>query len=168
MKSVASLLERAIFGSRWVLMPFLVGLVIGILALLVKFVLKLVDFVGGVFGGDASEVLVGMLGLVDLTLTANLVVIVICSTYDNFVAAVGDHPEWPQGLVKIGFWDLKQRVLGSIVAIAAVSTLEWFVDIDRNPDSIKLGWVVGILLAFAVTVLLLAVADRFTIDHKEH
>lgn len=161
MKSAARLIERTIFGSRWLVMPFLVGLIVGLVALLVKFVIKLVDFVMAVYGGaEPSDVLVGILGLVDLTLTANLILIVICSSYDNFVATIGDHPEWPQGLVKIGFSGLKQKLLGSIVAIAAVSALEWFMDIDRHPDSVKLAWVVGIFLAFAIAALVLAAADR--------
>jgi hypothetical protein len=70
------------------------------------------------------------------------------------------HPTWPPGLVNIGFSGLKQKLLGSIVAIAAVNVLEWFTDIDRNSDSVKLAWVVGILLAFAVAMLVLAIADR--------
>jgi uncharacterized membrane protein YqhA len=46
------------------------------------------------------------------------------------------------------------------VAIAAVNVLDWFVDIERNADNTKLAWVVGILLAFAVAMLVLAIADR--------
>jgi hypothetical protein len=37
--------------------------------------------------------------------------------------------------------------------------LDWFVDIERNADNTKLAWVVGILLAFAVAMLVLAIAD---------
>jgi uncharacterized protein (TIGR00645 family) len=168
MKSITRLVERTIFGSRWLVVPFLFGLIVGLAALLVKFVVKLVDFVMGVYGAEPSDVLVGILGLIDLTLTANLILIVICSSYDNFVATIGDHPEWPQGLVKIGFSGLKQKLLGSIVAIAAVSTLEWFMDIDRHPDSVKLAWVVGILLAFAVAMLVLAAADRLAGGDQGH
>jgi hypothetical protein len=56
------------------------------------------------------------------------------------------------------------------VAIAAVNALEWFTDIDRQADSVKLAWVVGILLAFAVAMLVLAVADRVSGggEAKEH
>ena len=46
------------------------------------------------------------------------------------------------------------------VAIAAVNVLEWFMDIERHADNIKLAWVVGILLAFATAMLILAIADR--------
>ena len=165
MALITRLIERILFGSRWLVVPFLLGLIVGLVALLAKFVLKLSDFVMGVYAAEPPEVLVGILNLVDLTLTANLILIVICSSYDNFVATVGDHPEWPQGLVRIGFSGLKQKLLGSIVAITAVNTLEWYMDIDRHPDGTKLAWVVGILLAFAVTMLILAAADRLAGDN---
>jgi uncharacterized protein (TIGR00645 family) len=109
-------------------------------------------------------VIVGVLKLVDLSLTANLLLIVICSGYENFVTRVdrAERGSWPDGLIGIGFAGLKQRLLGSILAIAAINVLEWFMDIDRNVDNIKLGWVVGILLAFAVAMLVLALADRLS------
>src|SRR6185295_4353233 len=102
------------------------------------------------------------LTLVDLALTANLIVIVIASSYENFVAPIDPdrHPDWPEGLVRIGFAGLKQKLLGSIVAIAAVNVLEWFMDIEQHADNTKLAWVVGILMAFAIAMLILAIADR--------
>jgi uncharacterized protein (TIGR00645 family) len=94
----------------------------------------------------------------------NLLVIVICASNENFVAPTdhAKHPSWPAGLVRIGFAGLKQKLLGSIVAIAAVDTLEWFADMDRQADSTKLAWIVGILAAFAVAMLVLAGGDRLS------
>jgi uncharacterized protein (TIGR00645 family) len=166
MKSIARWIELIIFSSRWLVMPFLLGLIVGLAALLFKFIVKLADFVVQVHAAEPADVITGILNLVDLTLTANLIVIVICSSFENFVMPIhsADHPEWPQGLVKVGFSGLKQKLLGSIVAIAAVNALEWFTDIDRQADSVKLAWVVGILLAFAVAMLVLALADRVSGD----
>jgi uncharacterized protein (TIGR00645 family) len=160
--AVVRWVELILFGSRWLVAPFLFGLMTGLAVLLYKFAVKLKDFVLQVASAEPAEVIVGILGLVDLTLTANLIVIVICSSFENFVRPVDtkEHPDWPTGLVRIGFSGLKQKLLGSIVAIAAVNALEWFTDIDRHADSVKLAWVVGILLAFAVAMLVLAVADR--------
>jgi uncharacterized protein (TIGR00645 family) len=162
MQRVARVLEAIVFASRWLVAPFLLGLIVGLAALLYKFILKLADFVVQVRGAEPSDVIVGILNLVDLTLTANLIVIVICSSYENFVRTIDpdEHPSWPRGLVRIGFSGLKQKLLGSIVAIAAVNVLEWFMDIDRQADSVKLAWVVGTLLAFAAAMLVLAIADR--------
>jgi uncharacterized protein (TIGR00645 family) len=164
MERIARVIENIVRLSRWIMAPFLLGLVVGLAALLYAFVVKLVEFVTHVRGSPVDELIVGILKLVDFTLIANLILIVICSGYENFVARIApaDHAKWPDGLIGIGFAGLKQRLLGSIVAIAAVNALEWFVDIDRNADSIKLGWVVGILLAFAVAMLILAVADRLS------
>src|ERR1700693_640700 len=114
--------------------------------------------------GTEDEVIVGILKLVDLSLTANLLLIVIWSGYENFVARIdrGERSNRPEGLIGIGFSDLKQKLLGSILAIAAVNVLEWFFDIDRSVDNMKLGWVVGILLALSVAMLVLAIADRLS------
>ena len=154
--------EAIIFTSRWLVVPFLLGLVVGLAALVIKFLIKLFDFVVQIPGAPPADVIVGILTLVDLTLVASLIVIVICSIYDNFITPIdaAKHPEWPEGLVKIGFSDLKQKLFGSIAAIAAVNVLEWFMDIERQADNTKLAWVVGILLAFAFCMLILAIADR--------
>ena len=164
MNRIARAIETVILGSRWLVAPFLIGLIIGLGALLYTFIIKLIGFVATVNRAPEDEVIVGVLKLVDLSLTANLLLIVICSGYENFVARIGrtDRAGWPDGLIGIGFAGLKQRLLGSILAIAAINVLEWFMDIDRNVDNLKLGWVVGILLAFAVAMLLLAIADRLT------
>jgi uncharacterized protein (TIGR00645 family) len=162
MNRTARIVETVVFTSRWLVAPFLLGLILGLAVLVYKFVLKLADFVMQVPTAAPADVIVGILTLVDFTLTANLIVIVICSSYENFLARIdpATHPDWPEGLVKIGFADLKQKLLGSIAAIAAVNVLEWFMDIERHADNSKLAWVVGILLAFAVAMLVLAIADR--------
>ena len=162
MNRIARILEAVVFSGRWLVMPFLLGLIIGLAALVYKFILKLADFIIAMPAATPADVIVGILTLVDLTLVANLIVIVICSSYENFLARIDPvtHPDWPEGLVRIGFSDLKQKLLGSIVAIAAVNVLEWFIAIDQRTDNTKLAWVVGILLAFAVAMLVLALADR--------
>jgi len=165
-------IESIIFNSRWLVAPFLFGLIVGLAALLYKFISKLIDFVVQMRTAAPSDVILGILNLVDLTLTANLIVIVMCSSYENFLAPIdpAKHPTWPEGLVKIGFSGLKQKLLGSIVAIAAVNVLEWFMDIDQHADNTKLSWVVGILIALAAAMLILALADRLSSgsDSKGH
>ncbi len=169
MKRVSAVFETFIFTSRWLVVPFLVGLIVGLATLVYKFVLRLAEFVVEVPGTEPSDMIVGILKLVDLALVANLIVIVICSSYENFVLRIDTvkHPHLPAGLVNIDFADLKQRLLGSIVAIAAVNVLEWFMDIERNTDNTKLAWVVGILLAFAAAMLVLAIADRVSTTPSE-
>jgi len=168
---IMRIIEIVVLSSRWLLVPFLLGMIVGLATLLYTFIINAADLLWHVGSTPQNEIIIGILKLVDLSLIANLIVIVICSSYENFVATVdaSKHPGWPRGILGLRFADLKQRLLGSIVAIVAVSVLDWFLDIDRSADNHKLTWVVGILIAFAVAMLLLAVSDRLTADaNKEH
>jgi uncharacterized protein (TIGR00645 family) len=90
--------EAAIFNSRWLLAPFYLGLVISLLVLLLKFLRILYDFVTHAWGASESDIILGVLSLIDVTLTANLVAIVVFSGYENFVSRIdpAGHPDWPE------------------------------------------------------------------------
>ncbi len=104
MSKFERILETGIFASRWLLAPFYVGLVVCILLLLLHFIIELVHFIPTVPSADAAGVTLGVLGLIDVTFTANLVLIVIFSGYENFVskfdAASHDRPDW---MTKVDF-----------------------------------------------------------------
>jgi uncharacterized protein (TIGR00645 family) len=109
-----------------------------------------------------SDAILGVLGLVDLTLTASLVLIVIFSGYENFVSRIDttSHPDWPDWMTKVDFAGLKQKLLASIVAISAIQVLKAFMNLDHYPDTTRLGWLVGIHAVFVFSVLVLAISDR--------
>jgi uncharacterized protein (TIGR00645 family) len=169
MNGIERAIEAVIFGSRWLAAPFLFGLIVGLAGLLFKFLVKLGEFLWHLRELPNAEALVGVLSLVDLSLTANLILIVICSSYENFVRPIS-RTDMPSGLSKIGFSLLKQKLLGSIVAISAVHVLERFMDIEHQADLATLGWLVGAMFAFALTMLVVAAADRVSDAgaHKDH
>ncbi|MBV9457451.1 MAG: YqhA family protein [Bradyrhizobium sp.] len=169
MNRIGRVIEQIVINTRWLIVPFLLGLIVGLIALLYAFFLKLGAFVLHVRGAPEEEIFVGVLKLIDFALTANLLLIVISAGYQNFVARITprEKPNWPDGLTGIGFGGLKQKLLGSIAAIAAVNVLEWFMDIERSADNVKLAWVVGILLAFTLAMLILAIADRISEPPEE-
>src|SRR5258708_25671331 len=72
MNPIARWIERIVFSSRWLVVPFLFGLIVGLAALIFKFGVKLVEFALHVQAAESTETITGLLGLVDLTLTANL------------------------------------------------------------------------------------------------
>jgi uncharacterized protein (TIGR00645 family) len=162
--SIMRVMEGVVLGSRWLLVPFLLGMIVGLATLLYTLIAESADLLLRLDAAVQNEIIVGILKFVDLALIANLVVIVICSSYENFIARVDKrgHPGWPRGILGIGFAGLNQRLLGSIAAIVAVNVLEWFLDIGRSADNHKLAWLVGVLIAFAVIMLLLAFADRLS------
>jgi uncharacterized protein (TIGR00645 family) len=165
------MLESGIFASRWLLAPFYLGLVVCLALLLVHFLSKLVAFVPTVPRAEESDVILGVLSLVDVAFTANLVLIVIFSGYENFVskfdAGMHDRPDW---MTKVDFSGLKQKLITSIVAISAIQVLKAFMNIDKYEDTTKLAWLVGIHIMFVVSLLVLSISDRLAADvtTKEH
>ena len=167
LKRTEWVLESLLFNSRWLMAPFYLALVVSLAVLLYKFSLLLFEFVLHVQSAKESDVILGVLSLIDVTLTGNLVLIVVFSGYENFVSRIdpGDHPDWPEWMTKVDFAGLKQKLMASIVAISAVQVLKAFMNIDTVFDPQKLGWLVGVHLVFVVSALLLALSDRWGADH---
>ncbi|MBN9246726.1 MAG: YqhA family protein, partial [Hyphomicrobium sp.] len=86
MKRVEIGAERWLFASRWLLAPFYFGLAVSLVVLLIKFMMELWHLAVGAFNSTESDVILGLLTLVDLTLTGSLLIIVIFSGYENFVS----------------------------------------------------------------------------------
>jgi uncharacterized protein (TIGR00645 family) len=162
MKAFERVVELIIFNSRWLMAPFYVGLVIALLVMLFQFGVGLFEFVLHARHAGESGITLAVLGLVDLTLTGSLVLIVIFSGYENFVSKIdaAAHPDWPDWLAKVDFAGLKQKLMASIVAISAIQVLKAFMNLDKYPDTTKLAWLVGIHMVFVVSTLLLALSDR--------
>ena len=163
MSRVEAALESLVFRSRWLLAPFFVGLILAIIALLVKFLKQLWALAFGVFSLTSDEVIVNILTLVDSALIAALLLIIGFSGYENFVSKIGtgDHEDRPAWMGKVGFSDLKIKLIGAIVAISAVELLKAFINLD-DFTSYQLSWKVGIHVTFVVSGVLFAITDRIT------
>ena len=160
-------IESLIFNSRWLMAPFYLGLVISLAVLLLKFLMLLWEFVLHAPGSKETDIILGVLSLIDISLTGNLILIVVFSGYENFVSKIdpGGHPDWPDWMTKVNFGGLKQKLLASIVAISAIQVLKAFMNIDTVFDAQKLAWLVGVHLVFVVSAFMLALSDRWSIDH---
>jgi uncharacterized protein (TIGR00645 family) len=163
-------IQAAIFFSRWLLAPFLLGLLCCLLLLIYRFFGDLFALVIQLPGLSWHDLVTGVLNLVDLSLTANLIIIVIFSGYENFIRRIdaAAHPDWPEGLTQVDFGALKQKLLGSIVGIASVDALAWYFDLEKYSDTSKLGWALAFPLTFVVVMLLLAISDRLGHPSDKH
>lgn len=153
-------MERGIFASRWILAPFYFGLVVALVVLLVKFLQELLHFAPRVFVATDSEVILGVLTLIDLSLAGNLLLIVIFAGYESFVSKidVGKHEDRPKWMGTIDFSSLKLKLVASIVAISGIHLLKAFMNVD-SIDKENLMWLVITHGAFVVSGVLLAWMD---------
>lgn len=151
------------------LAPFYVALVFSLAALLVKTLQEIWHFVLNIPSSTESDVILGVLALIDLTFTGSLIVIVIFSGYENFVSKIdaSAHADWPDWMSKIDFTGLKLKLLSSIVAISAIQLLKAFMNVKNISDR-ELMWYVIIHLVFVGSGIVLAMTDKIAGDSKGH
>ena len=168
-------IEKLLFASRWILAPVYLGLSIALIALGLKFFMELFHLITEVvFTKTESELVLVLLGLVDMVLVGSLIVMVMFSGYENFVSALdvdqgGEKLAW---LGKLDANSLKLKVASSIVAISSIHLLRRFMEAD---DYIKAGnedalmWFVIIHLTFVASAVMMGVLDRITSSqHRGH
>jgi len=157
-------LEIWIFRSRWLLAPFYLGLIVALGALLIVFVNETIGELSHVLTMRPEGAILMVLSMIDLSLAANLLLIVIFSGYENFVSKIdtGGDEDRPSWMGEVDFSGLKMKLIASIVAISAIALLRAFMTLTEGhggPDDRTLGWLVGIHLTFVVSGVLLALMD---------
>ncbi|WP_290735178.1 TIGR00645 family protein [Amaricoccus sp.] len=168
-------LERGIFASRWLMAPLYAGLALSLLLLVVVFLREIVHFAGHALTLSDEEVVVAVLSLIDITLTANLVLIVLFAGYESFVSRldIGEDADRPAWMGTIDYAGLKIKLIGAMVAISGIHLLKWFLWIG-NADSgdefqnKQVAWLVGIHLTFVVGGVLLSIMDWLYARSKSH
>jgi uncharacterized protein (TIGR00645 family) len=153
--------ERALFTSRWLLAPFFVGLVLAIALLLVRFSIELWTLAAATGSITTHDAVISLLTLIDIALVACLALIIAFSGYEIFISRLHseDHPDRPHWLGTTGFTDLKAKLLGALVAIAAIELLKGLFNLEHYSQA-ELAWKTGAMLAFAVTAALFGYSDR--------
>ena len=166
MKKFQHFLEVFIFGARWLLAPLYIGLVGALALLLWRYGIEFFSLATHINSSDAHDFTLDLLGLLDLVLLGNLVLIVLFAGYENFVSKIEiaegntDRPSW---MGTIDFSGLKLKLIGSLVALSVIELLKDFIELS-NHEQDKVGdgtiWRIVIHLTFVVSGVLFAVMDR--------
>lgn len=154
--------ERAVFGARWLLAPFYIGMIAALVVLIIKFGEELWHIISPSEHQTKEETVLAILTLVDLSLIANLLIIVIFAGYENFISRIGfaeAHEDRPYWMGKIDFSGLKMKVIGSLVAISSIELLKDFLESTSGEEPPNLKWRIYIHLVFLASGLLFAVMD---------
>ena len=158
------IVELGLFRARWLIAPFYIGLVLALVMLLGSFCYELYLSFFVHFSLEPESVILMVLTLIDLSLAANLVIIVIFSGYENFVSKIEterqeDRPSW---MGTLDFSGLKMKLIGSIVAISVISLLRAFMQLATTGaelDVRKLSWMIGLHVTFLFSGVMFATMD---------
>lgn len=151
--------EKLLYASRWVLSPMYILLIIVLILILIKFVGDVVRFITIMGTLTDNEWIVQVLELLDLTLVANLVLIVAFSGYENFISKIDvadSHIDRPSWMGRLDFSGLKLKIIGSVVAISLIELLQDFLNATSNIDPNVEFWRIALHLTFVLTGLVFA------------
>jgi uncharacterized protein (TIGR00645 family) len=159
LRSVEPAIERLILGSRWILVVFYIGLAAALAVYAVAFLAKLGKLAGDALTLADTEMILGMLGLIDAALVASLLVMVMISGYENFVSRYDHAAQDLSWLGKLDAGSLKIKVASSIVAISSIHLLQVFLN-AQHYENWKIALMTLMHMAFVGSALLLGVLER--------
>jgi uncharacterized protein (TIGR00645 family) len=169
MKQIEHFIENIILASRWILVVFYMGLAGALGLYAITFLRKLWEYATKVMVTDETDAILKILSLIDASLVASLLVMVMISGYENFVSQFDNVDEKKTELAWLGKIDansLKIKVASTIVAISSIHLLQVFLNADKFTDT-KLMWLTIMHMAFVLSALLLAYIDSVMTGTKK-
>jgi uncharacterized protein (TIGR00645 family) len=166
LKSIENGIEKIIMAALWLLVVFYLGLGAALVVYAISFVYKFIKVAGGVLEYEEGEMILAMLGLIDAALVASLLVMVMISSYENYVSRLENANAELSWLGKLDSGSLKIKVASSIVAISSIHLLQVFLNANQYTDT-KIVMFMLLHLTFVVSALLLAFVDRISSKTKE-
>ena len=165
-----SLFEKLFYSARWILAPLFLGLSLALLALALKFFQEVWHVLPHVFELSESDLILSLLSMVDMGLVGGLIVMVMYSSYENFVSRLDLDEKDSERLGWLGKMDagsLKNKVAASIVAISSIHLLRIFMNISTIEND-KLLWYVIVHLTFVLSALVICWIDLLTRKAHQH
>ena len=171
-----------IFFSRWLQAPLYLGLIVAQLIYVVVFVIELVHLAETVIHDpmkiDEAKIMLAVLGLIDVVMIANLLIMVIIGGYETFVSRIDidGHPDQPEWLSHVNANVLKVKLAMAIIGISSIHLLKTFIEVgdigspESEDESITgetytsegVFWQVVIHSVFILSALALAFIDRMS------
>jgi uncharacterized protein (TIGR00645 family) len=186
-------LPNLIFASRWLQLPLYLGLIIAQGVYVFHFWVELVHLVEAAFGHQpavdllvksvgykaaAGEsitklnetlIMLVVLGLIDVVMISNLLIMVIVGGYETFVSRMDleGHPDQPEWLSHVNASVLKVKLATAIIGISSIHLLKTFINADNYAEKTLL-WQTLIHVAFLVSAMAIAATDRILGGPAKH
>ncbi len=161
-------LPRLIFASRWLQLPLYLGLIVAQVVYVILFLKELWHLVLHSFTVSEQQVMLIVLGLIDVVMISNLLIMVIVGGYETFVSRMelNKHPDQPEWLSHVNASVLKIKLAMAIIGISSIHLLRTFIEAGNlgTPASTYtengIMWQVIIHALFVLSALGIAFVDR--------
>lgn len=171
-------LAQMIFWSRWLQAPLYVGLIVAQGVYVYHFMLELIHLVSDAAVFKEEEIMLIVLGLIDVVMIANLLVMVIIGGYETFVSRLNlrEHPDQPEWLSHVNAATMKIKLSMALIGISSIHLLKTFIEIGnvKIPEGasaalaeqivyasqVEVKWQVVIHATFILSAIAMAYTDR--------
>lgn len=168
-----SLLERTIFASRWLQAPLYVGLIVAQGIYVYQFFIELWHLLHSAATGKfpatvsdlSTHIMLTVLGLIDVVMIANLLIMVIIGGYETFVSRlqIDDHEDQPEWLSHVNAGVLKVKLATALISISSIHLLKTFILVNSpeakfTNDGVM--WQIIIHVVFVFSAIALAWTDK--------
>ena len=160
-KPPLSFFPALIFSSRWLQLPLYLGLIVAQGVYVVLFVKELLHLILHATSFGEQQIMLIVLGLIDVVMISNLLIMVIVGGYETFVSRLGlqGHPDQPEWLSHVNASVLKVKLATAIIGISSIHLLKTFIN-AANYDLKVLMWQTIIHVVFLLSALAIALTDR--------
>lgn len=176
-------LPNLIFASRWLQLPLYVGLILAQCVYVFHFWVELVHLIEAAFGNQQAlesliksigyagnletpkltetVIMLVVLGLIDVVMISNLLIMVIVGGYETFVSRMNleGHPDQPEWLSHVNASVLKVKLATAIIGISSIHLLKTFINADNYTDKVLIAQT-AIHIAFLFSAMAIAATDR--------
>lgn len=161
MKTPIRALEALIFWSRWLQAPLYLGLIVAQGVYVYQFMVELSHLVHQVGSLTDTDIMLVVLGLIDVVMIANLLIMVIIGGYETFVSRLDleNHPDQPEWLSHVNAGVLKVKLAAALIGISAIHLLKTFINAPHLDDRV-IQWQVVIHMTFVLSALAMAYTDK--------
>ena len=165
MKRIVKPIEFSIFASRWLQTPLYLGLIVAQGVYVYQFMHELLMLVSKVGSLTETEVMLIVLGLIDVVMIANLLIMVIIGGYETFVSKLDldGHPDNPEWLSHVNAGVLKVKLAVALISISSIHLLRTFINAEHVEDRV-IQWQLAIHLSFLVSAIAIALVDKMMVQ----
>ena len=163
------LLSTVLFGSRWLQVPLYLGLIAAQVVYVFHFMIELEHLVVGTFTLTEEAIMLIVLGLIDVVMISNLLIMVIVGGYETFVSRLNlqGHPDEPEWLSHVNANVLKVKLATAIIGISSIHLLKTFINAPNLTDKVLL-WQTLIHITFVVSAIAIAFIDKLMPHPAKH
>jgi uncharacterized protein (TIGR00645 family) len=162
-------MSAILFGSRWLQLPLYLGLIVAQCVYVFHFMMELMHLVAKVPNLLEADIMLIVLGLIDVVMISNLLIMVIIGGYETFVSRLNleGHPDEPDWLSHVNANLLKVKLATAIIGISSIHLLKTFINAPNLTDKVLM-WQTIIHMAFVISAIAIAQIDRMGRPQEAH